>query len=202
MAITTGVDVDGLRRLHDYGDLDDTGVVRAYEQTRTQRFGHLALPDYLKRIRRIACMVDDGESARRHVFDDTAGEIGLFEALRHALNTAAGPCVVWQPDELGPLQARAMLCRQVLPTGMVPGSSTQVSLAGVLGIAPSDVAQAIEDEIATLFELDDAGDSPQPEAVRAVNRYRLWLAVQHSRGVITASEHDARLQALTEAAAA
>jgi len=202
MAIATGVDVDGLRRLHNYGDLDDTGVVRAYEQTRTQRFGHLALPDYLKRIRRIVCVVDDGDSARRHSFDDTAGEIVLFDALRNTLDTAVGPCVAWQLGELGPLQARAMLCRQVLPAGMVPGSSTPVSLAGVLGIAPSDGAQTIESEVTTLFGLDDATDSPQPEAVRAVNRYRLWLAVQHSRGVITASEHEARLQALTEAAPA
>lgn len=204
IALTVGVDVSGLRKLHDYGDLDDAGVVRAYEQMRTQRLGRLDLPGYLTTIERVACVVDDGHDARLHIADDTAGEPALFDELYEAMQREIGPPVVWHADELAPLRVRAALHSRVLPPVLAHDGppANVLLLSELMGARGYDDIVEAESEVTRLFALDTLADIPQPEVVRAVNRYRLWLSVQYSRGRLAHREYDARLHAIAEAVAA
>lgn len=199
LALVTGVDVDGLRQLHDYGRLGDADVVRAFEQTRLQRFGHVGMPAYLKRIEQLACVVDDGRIPRLMIFQERSDEARLLNSLQDGLRAVKGPCVVWDASELCPLTARAMRHGRVLPTALRNASA--LALANVLAADTGDASDPAEAEadITTLLGLDAKAESTTTAMTRALNRYRLWLAWQYSQGGMTAEERDTRQQTIAEA---
>ncbi len=199
LALATGVDVDGLRQLHDYRGLSDADVVRAFEQTRIQRFGNVGMPAYLKRIEHVACVVDDGSMPRLMILEERSDEARLLNALHDALRAAQGPCVVWDAGELRPLSARAMRHGSVLPTALRDGSA--LALANVFADSTRDASDpaGVETDVATLLGLDAVNGSTTTAMTRAFNRYQLWLAWQYSQGMMTAGEREARRKTIAEA---
>ncbi|MES1925445.1 hypothetical protein [Salinisphaera sp. T31B1] len=194
LALTTTVDIEAVRRLHDYGDLDDAGVVRAFEQTRMQRYGHLVLPGYLRRLDGLTCIVDRGGDIHMLDIADDVDEGRMLDTLDRALDGRAADTLVWQHDELGLLTTRALLNRRVLAPALCDGHP--IALADTLFDGDDDEAAAAEAAMMTVYGLQpDRGTT----AIRAANRYRLWLGREYSLGRISGADHDTRIEALAAA---
>lgn len=96
LSLTTAVDTHTARQLHDYGDLDDAGVVAALEQTGLQRGQRW--PGYLSRVQRVAIVLDDGGDLTLAAFEasTSAQEHGVLESLFALLPMQAdGRSVAW-----------------------------------------------------------------------------------------------------------
>ncbi|GAB3685830.1 hypothetical protein [Salinisphaera aquimarina] len=197
LALDTALDIAAVRRLHDYADLDDAGVTRAFEQMRMQRLGHLRLPAYLLAIRQVVAIVDDGGDIRVVDIDGSGDEAAMLDRLEQQLSTAAGTLVLWDTQDMELLGMRAFMHDR--PLRLSTRHSRVFELAESLAVDAEHPSTDTERDIITLTGLPAVDSAASPGArLRAIacNRYRLWLRWQTCRGELTAGERAARERAL------
>lgn len=206
VALATALDVGTIRRLADYGTLDDAGVARALEQVHMQRWGRADVPAHLSRIDALAAIVDDGDRLDCISLAAPSGEnTCLAELFARWPDQGVAPRLVdWDGTARSTLIARAVACEQVAPADL--SAAPALALADQVAPAPAGhpaPADQVECECLQLM-----GALPDVSAFasigeRAAARYRLWLRVEYCAGRLDAAARHAaekRLAAVRTAA--
>lgn len=183
VAIATGPDLDGARRLQDFGSLDDDGVVRALAAQQLQRHGSASLPIVLQRVIGLGAVRDDPGGPR--LWRQPAARNGEADHLRALIGFAAGAAWIgWGGQEWPVLRCRALVHSLVVP-GVWPAQPAPLDLMPAIFGAGVDVA--LEDVAGLLAAAPVAApaDDSDPFATcarTAVQTFCVYRAWQVARG--------------------
>lgn len=171
LALRAAPDVETARQLHDYGTLDDAGVVAALEQTGLRRGDAQRWPAYLARLQQLAVVVDVAGELTLATFAAAtlAQENSLLSALFAILpGPAQGQCVAWHGADWPLLQQRAY--HHHLPAPAAVHAWPRQALADLF--APG----ARRDDVLRLYGAEfTAADSVEPVLGDAVHCYLMAL---------------------------
>lgn len=156
LGLTTALDTETARRLHDYGDINDAGVVAALEQAGQQGTGPTPWPGYLSRITHLALIAEHDDELTLAAFESVtlAEERGALQSLFALMQDARhGRNVAWHAADWQLLAQRAY--HHALPAPDAVWHWPRLALQDMFQTSGERV-QAVQSDVLHLYEIGRA----------------------------------------------